>query len=75
METKLLADQAHAVLAEAKDRLVGLASHTSEAGGGAAVTRYWKSGAIDCQKIPELKAIDLEQSRVGPREKRRVTAT
>ena len=57
-------------LDEAKAKLVGLASHTSESGGGVSVTRYWKSGTIDYKKIPELKALDLEQYR-GRSERRR----
>ncbi len=75
LETKLVADQAQIALAEAKDRLVALASHTSETGGGVTVTRYWKSGAIDYKKIPELKALDLEQYRGAAREETRVTFT
>ena len=73
IETKLFVDQAQSALAEAKDRLVALASHTSETGGGVTVTRYWKSGAIDYKKIPELKVIDLEQFRGAAREETRVT--
>ena len=40
LECKLFADQAAKALAEAKERLVGLISHTSETGGGVTVTRY-----------------------------------
>jgi putative phage-type endonuclease len=56
LETKLFADQAQKALAEAKDQLVALASHTSETGSGVTVTRYWKRAAIEYQKIPQLKA-------------------
>jgi putative phage-type endonuclease len=70
---KLFADQAQVALAEAKDRLVALASHTSETGGGVTVSRYWKPGAIDYKKVPELKAIDLAQFRAASREETRVT--
>jgi putative phage-type endonuclease len=73
LETKLFADQAQKALAEAKEVLVALASHTSESGGGVSVTRYWKAGAIDFKTIPELKAVDLEQFRGPPREETRVT--
>ena len=74
LETKLFADQAQRALAEAKELLVALASHTSETGAGVTVTRYWKTGAIDYKKVPELKALDLEQYRGAPREETRVTA-
>jgi predicted phage-related endonuclease len=75
IETKRFVDQAQSALAEAKDRLVALASHTSETGGGVTVTRYWKSGAIDYKKVPELEALDLEKHRGAPREETRVTTT
>ena len=74
VEVKLFTEQAQMALAQAKDRLVALASHTSEAGGGVTVTRYWKQGAIEYKKIAELKALDLEQYRGAPREETRVTA-
>jgi hypothetical protein len=60
-------------LEEAKAKLIGLSSHTSEGGGGVSVTRYWKSGAIDYKKIPELKAIDLDQYRGASRQETRVS--
>jgi hypothetical protein len=37
------------------------------------VTRYWKRGAIEYAKIPELKELDLEQYRTPPREDVRVS--
>ncbi len=75
LETKLFADQAQKALTEAKEALVTLASHTSETGGGVTVTRYWRAGAIDYKKIPELRALDLEQYRGAAREETRVTLT
>jgi putative phage-type endonuclease len=75
LETKVSAEQAQKALTEAKDQLVGLASHTSETGAGVTVTRYWKQGAIDYKKIPELKALDVEQYRGAQREETRVTTT
>src|SRR5438552_136263 len=73
VETKLFADQARKSLAESKEVLVALTSHTSESGGGVTATRYWKTGAIEYKKIPELKGFDLEQYRGAPREETRVT--
>jgi putative phage-type endonuclease len=73
LDTKLFADQAQKALGEAKERLVALASHTSETGAGVTVTRYWKQGAIDYKKIPELKALDVEQYRGSPREEVRIS--
>lgn len=75
LEMKICADQAQRVLAEAKELLVALATHTSETGGGVTVTRYWKTGAIEYKKIPELNALDLEQYRGAPREETRITIT
>jgi putative phage-type endonuclease len=75
LETKLFADQAQNALAEAKEILVALTSHTSETGGGVTVTRYWKQGAIEYRKIAELKALDLEQYRGAPREETRITTS
>jgi len=75
LKMKLFAEQAQKALVEAKDRLVALASHTSETGGGVTVTRYWKQGSIEYRKIPELKALDLERYRGASREERRITAT
>jgi len=72
LETKLFVDQAEKALTEAKGALVALTNHTSETGGGVTVTRYWKTGAIDYKKIPELKALDLDQYRGALREETRV---
>jgi hypothetical protein len=66
-------DEAQKAFADAKDRLVALTTHGSERGGGLSVTRYWKAGAIDYKKIPELKALDLEAYRGPPREETRIT--
>jgi putative phage-type endonuclease len=73
VETKLAADTMTKALDEAKARLTSLASHPSESGSGVSVTRYWKRGAIEYKKIPELKALDLEQYRGALREETRVT--
>lgn len=73
LETKLFADQAQKALAEAKERLVALASHTSETGSGVSVTRYWRKGSVDYSKVPELAGIELEQYRATPREETRVS--
>jgi putative phage-type endonuclease len=75
VEVKLFTEQSQKALSEAKDRLVALASHTSESGGGVTVTRYWKRAAIEYQKIPQLKALDLEQYRGPQREETRITTT
>ena len=54
-EAELLAGK----LDTAKEALVGLASHPSEAGFGVAVTRYWKAGNVDYKKVPELANIKM----------------
>jgi hypothetical protein len=73
VEAKRAAEAMAKALDEAKAKLVGLASHTSESGGGVSVTRYWKSGAIDYKKIPGIDALDLDQYRGPSREETRIT--
>jgi len=60
-------------LDELKTRLVGLAKHSSEKGAGIQVTRYWKAGAVDYKKVPELGGVDLERYRGPTREEVRVS--
>jgi hypothetical protein len=71
--TKKRADETTAALDTLKQRLIALASHTSEQGGGVSVSRYWKAGAIDHKKVPELAGVDLESYRGPEREETRVT--
>jgi putative phage-type endonuclease len=73
LETKLCADQAQKALAEAKERLVALTSHSSETGSGVTVTRFWKKGSIEYSKVPELAGVELEPYRGAPREETRVS--
>jgi len=37
------------------------------------VSRYWKTGAIDYKKVPELVGVNLEQYRGARREEVRVS--
>jgi hypothetical protein len=39
------------------------------------VTRFWKLGAVDYKKIPELKGVDIEPYRGQAREEVRVTVS
>ncbi len=73
VEARRAADQVQRTLDEAKGRLVALTSHSSEAGGGVTVTRFWRRGSIDYSKIEELRAKDLEQYRSAPRLETRIT--
>jgi predicted phage-related endonuclease len=66
-------DELSAKCDEMKARLVGLASHAKEQGGGVSLTRAWKRGSIDYKRIPELVGLDLEQYRAAPREETRIT--
>jgi putative phage-type endonuclease len=68
-------DELSAKVDEAKARLVGLASHAKEQGGGVSVTRVWKRGAVDYKRVPELAGVDLEQYRGAAREEMRVQPT
>ena len=56
-------DELSAKCDEAKAQLVGLAAHAKEQGGGVTVNRFWKRGAIDYKRVPELKGVDLERYR------------
>ena len=75
VEAKRAAEALAKAVDEAKAKLIGLASHTSETGGGVSVTRYWKSGTIDYKRIPELSTLDLEQYRGPQRQEVRLTMT
>jgi len=57
----------------AKETLVGLAKHPSEAGFGVAVTHYWKAGSVDYKRVPELASVDLDAYRQKGRWETRVT--
>lgn len=69
---KSVVDEAQAKADAAKDKLVELATHSRESGCGVSVTRFWKVGAVDYKKIPELQGVDLEQHRGKLREEVRV---
>ena len=68
-EAESLADQVDA----AKEALVGLAKHPSEAGFGVSVTRFWKTGGVDYKRVPELAGVDLDIYRQKGRFETRVT--
>lgn len=70
---KTEADAVATRLDEAKARLVGLAEHPSEKGHGVQVTRFWKQGAVDYKRVPELTGVELEKYRGPAREEVRVT--
>ena len=70
---KQLADDTAVELDALKQRLTGLAKHSSEQGGGVSVSRYWKSGSVDYKKVPELVGVDLERYRGAEREETRVS--
>jgi hypothetical protein len=70
---KQRADASAAALDALKQKLIRLTRHHSEQGGGVSVSRYWKSGAIDYKKVPELAGVDLAQYRGAEREETRVT--
>lgn len=69
---KSVADEAQAKADVAKARLVEMAKHSRESGGGVSVTRYWKKGNIDYKRIPELTGVNLEQYRGRIREEIRI---
>ena len=73
LDLKRQAESLGALVDEAKEKLVGLASHPSESGAGVTVTRFWKQGSVDYKKVPELKGVDLSSYRGAGREEVRVT--
>lgn len=73
VDAKRQADSATRLLDEAKARLVTLTQHTSETGAGVTLTRFWRSGAIDYKRVPQLHGVDLEQYRAPHREEVRIT--
>ena len=72
LDLKRQAESLAALVDEAKEKLVGLASHPSESGAGVTVTRYWKQGSVDYKKVTELKGVDLNAYRGAGREEVRV---
>lgn len=73
LDLKREVDRLGELLDEAKEKLVKLASHPSESGAGVTVTRFWKQGAVDYKRVPELRGVDLEAYRAKPREEVRVS--
>jgi putative phage-type endonuclease len=73
LDLKRETDRLAGLLDEAKAKLVGLAQHPSESGAGVTVTRFWKQGAVDYKKVPQLQGVDLEVYRAKPREEVRVS--
>jgi putative phage-type endonuclease len=74
-EAKVAADKADAVLAQAKAELVALAQNPKESGAGVSVTRFWKAGAVDYKKVPQLEGVDLACYRTAARQEVRVVFT
>jgi hypothetical protein len=72
LELRAAHDELSAKFDGAKSRLIGLASHAREQGGGLSVTRLWKRGNVDYKRVPELAGIDLELYRSPAREEIRV---
>lgn len=63
VQLKAECDAVTAKLDEAKATLLGLAHHPAESGCGVSVTRFWKQGAVDYKKVPELAGVDLNAYR------------
>ena len=72
LELRSSCDALGAKVDQPKQRLIGLASHTKEEGGGVAITRFWKRGNIEYKRIPALTGIDLDAYRGPDREEIRV---
>ena len=72
LELRAAYDALSTAVEQAKVRLVNLASHAKERGGGVSVSRLWKRGAIDYKCVPQLTGLDLEKYRAPPRVEVRV---
>ena len=72
LELRTAHDELSTKFDEAKARIVGMANHAKEQGGGVSVTRMWKRGNVDYKRIPQLADIDFEQYRGAGREEVRV---
>lgn len=70
---KAEADAVGERLDAAKQALVALAVHNSEAGAGVTLARYWKAGNVDYKKVPQLVGVDLDQYRARAKEEVRIT--
>lgn len=73
IKAKRAAESAEAAVDAAREQLTALVHHPSESGFGVMVTRYWKKGAVDYKRIPELKGADLEKYRAPGREEVRIS--
>jgi putative phage-type endonuclease len=60
-------------LDSAKEALESLITHPCESGFGVTVTRYFKQGAIDYKRVPELAGVQLEAFRQKGRWETRIT--
>lgn len=58
-----IAEQAEIAASEARDELIRLAADQSSAGAGIKASRYFRAGAVDYKKVPQLKGVDLEPYR------------
>jgi putative phage-type endonuclease len=72
LELRAAHDELGTKLDDAKTRLVGLASHAKEQGGGTSVTRVWKRGNVDFKRVPQLSGVDLDAYRGAAKEEVRV---
>lgn len=72
-EAKDAADVAASRLEAARTALVGLTQHPREQWAEVSVTRFWKQGAVDYKKIPQLQGVDLAAYRGKTREEVRVS--
>jgi hypothetical protein len=68
------ADHSAAAADEAKGALVALTSHPSESGCGVSVAQFFKKGAVDYKRVPELAGVNLEPFRKESRMEVRVSA-
>jgi putative phage-type endonuclease len=73
IQRKAEADEAAQRMDKAKEALIALTQHTSESGAGVTVTRFWKQGAVDYKKVPQLQGVDLDAYRGATRQEVRLS--
>lgn len=73
LELKTAHDELSTKVDEVKARLVGLAGHAKEQGGGVSVTQLWKRGNVEYKRVPELANVNLDDYRGPNREEVRVS--
>jgi hypothetical protein len=58
-----------------RGQLISLSQNQNSAGGGVRVSKLTRKGNVDYKKIPELKAVNLDEYRKAPMEYWKIVAS